>query len=184
MFTAKDVTAGNDSKYQTVGVSEKVKVTEVILNHNEQYNSYSLTIKTINENDQVGQSKRMSLNTEVREGNKVAAFTVTAKNLINILMSTGKTLEESQAVLEAKDQQELAKKVSSALVGKEFRGLFGKREYNPGKFVTELYTTEPVGGTKLVWDADNPYYVKRMPGSASNTASPDGHVSTTSDLPF
>jgi len=182
MFTAKDVTVGNGSKYQSVGVSEKVKVTEVILNHNEQWNSYSITLKTINENEQEGQSKRLSLNNELREGAKVTAWTITAKYLINILMSTGKTLEEAQATLEAKDQESLRKNLESELVGKEFRGLFGQREYQPGKFFTELYTTEPVGGTKLVWDPNNQYYVKRLPGAESNTApQAEGKAN---DLPF
>lgn len=177
MFTAKDVTVGNGSKYQSAGISEKVKITSVDYTVNEQYNSKSITMKTINENEQEGQTKRLSLNTEVKEGNKTSAWTVTAKYLLNILMSTGKTYEEAQAVLEAKNEEELVKNLSSALVGKEFRGLFGQREYQPGKFYTELYTTEPVGGTKLVWDPNNQYYVKKLPTAASNTA-------TGNDLPF
>ena len=178
MFTAKDVTVGNGSKYQSAGVSEKVKVTQVDLNHNEQWNSYSISLKTINENEQEGSSKRLSLNTEIKEGSKVSGWTVSAKYLINILMSTGKTLEEAQSVLEAKDPQGLVKNLSTALVGKEFRGLFGKREYQPGKFITELYTTEPVGGKKLVWDPTSQYYVKRLPGSTTVEAKP------ADDIPF
>lgn len=179
MFTAEDITVGNGSKYQLAGINEKVKVTEVVLNHSEQWNTYSLTLKTINENEQEGQSKRLSLNTEVKEGNKTSGWTVTAKYLINILMSTGKTLEEAQAVLKAKDQADLAKKLETNLIGKEFRALFGMREYQPDKYATELYTTEPVGGTRLVWDPNNQYYIKRLPKAASNTAGESAN-----DLPF
>ena len=178
MFTAKDVTVGNGSKYQSAGISEKVKITQVDLNHNEQWKTYSISMKTINENEQEGQSKRLSLNTEVKEGNKTSGWTVSAKYLINILMSTGKTLEEAQSVLEASTPEGLVKNLTTALVGKEFRGLFGKREYQPGKFAIELYTTEPVGGTKLTWDPDNQFYVKKLPTiSTEATAKSD-------DLPF
>jgi len=177
MFTAKDVTVGNGSKYQSAGISEKVKITEVVLNVNEQYNSKSITFKTINENEQEGQSKRLSLNTDVNPGKQTSGWTVSAKYMINIIMSTDKTLEEAQAVLEATTPEALVKNLTNALVGKEFRGLFGQREYQPGKFYTELYTTEPVGGTKLVWDPNNQYYVKRLPAAVSNVAATNDGMS-------
>lgn len=174
MFTAKDVTVGNGSKYQSAGISEKVKITEIILNDGA---SPNIDMKTINENKEVGQSKRLFLNTEVKPGKQTSAFKVSAKYLINVLMSTGKTLEEAQNVLEAKTLPELIKNLNTHLIGKEFRGLFSKKEYQPGKFYTELYATEKVGGTKLVWDTTNPHYVSRLPQAESAV------VSTTDDMP-
>ena len=183
-FSAEEVKVGNGSKYQSAGVSEKVSISEVILNHNEQYNTKSITLKTINENKQEGQSKRLSLTTDIKPGNQTSGWLVSAKSLLNILMSTGKSREEANEVLKASDEKELVKKLTSALVGKEFRGLFSSREYQPDKFAIELYTTETVGGTRLVWDPNNQYYVKRLPkatlGEMGATAAPSG----ANDLPF
>ena len=186
MFSAKDVKVGNGSKYQSAGVSEKVTVSEIELKVNEQYNSKSLVLKTLNENKQEGQSKRLSLNTEIKAGSQVAAWTITAKYLLNVIMSaTGKSLEEAQAVLEVKDEKALIKNLENTLIGKPFRGLFSSREYQPDKFAIELYTTEPVGGTRLVWDTTNQYYNKRLPsvnlGEMGAEAMP---AKSGDDLPF
>lgn len=183
MFTAADVKVGNGSKYQSAGISEKVVITDVILNENSVYNTKSLTLKTLNENNQEGQSKRLSLNDELKEGNKTTGWKVSAKSLLNIIMSsTGKSLEEAQAVLEAKNEAELISNLKSTILNKPFRGLFSSREYQPGKFAIELYTTEPVGGTRLVWDPNNTYYVNRLPQADSNTAT--GQPAKGNDLPF
>ena len=179
MFTAKEVEMGSGSKYQRAGVSEKVVVTEVNLLTNEVNGNKSIQFKTLNENSEEGSSKRLSLNTVVKEGNKTSAWMVTAKYLINTITSaTGKSIEDAKGVLEAKDETELTKKLTNTLVGKSFRGLFSSREYNPGKFSIELYTTEPIGGTRLVYDTSNPYYNTRLPKS-ENTA-----VEAGGDLPF
>jgi len=158
MFSANDVEVGSFSKYQSAGVSEKVVITDVVINKNIEYGTTSLSLKTINENEQEGQSKKLSLKTEVSPGKTVAAWTVTARYLINVLMSVGNTEDQAKAILEANDEESLAKNLRKALIGKPFRGLFSSREYNPGKFAIELYITEPVGGTKLVWDANNKFY--------------------------
>jgi phosphotransferase system HPr-like phosphotransfer protein len=183
MFTATDVKVGNGSKYQSAGISEKVVITDVILNENEVYKTKSLTLKTLNENNQEGQSKRLSLNDELKEGNKTTGWKVSAKSLLNIIMSsTGKTLEEAQAVLEAKDEAQLVQNLKSTILNKPFRGLFSSREYQPGKFAIELYTTEPVGGSRLVWDPNNQYYVSRLP--KADSAVPSAEAKKTDDLPF
>jgi hypothetical protein len=183
MYSAEDVKVGNGSKYQSAGVSENVMITEVTLNHNEQWNTKSITLKTINENKQEGQSKRLSLTTTIKEGSQIAAWKISAKYLLNVIMSaTGKTLEEAQAVLECKDDASLIKNLESTLIGKSFRGLFSQREYQPGKYAVELYTTEPIGGTRLVWDAKNQYYNKPLPSVSISSL---GGESVPSDgLPF
>lgn len=182
MFTAEDVKVGNGSKYQSAGISEKVVITDVILNVNEVYNSKSLSLKTLNENGQEGQSKRLSLNDELKPGNKTTGWKVSAKSLLNIIMSaTGKSLEEAQAVLKAKDETELVSNLKGAILNKPFRGLFSSREYQPGKFAIELYTTETVGGTRLVWDPNNQYYVSRLP--QADSTEPTG-AKKADDLPF
>lgn len=180
MFTAEDVKVGTGSKYQSAGVSEKVIITEVALITNDNSGIKTIQFKTLNEQKQEGQSKRYSLNTTVNPGKQTSGWKVTAKNLLNIIMSaTGKTLEESQAVLLAENEQMLVKQLTNTLIGKEFRGLFSSREYAEGKNAIELYSTEPVGGTKLVWDPTNKNHNSKLSGDSGITATADKN-----DLPF
>ena len=91
-FSAKDVVESAGSKYQQAGVSEKVTITELVLV--EGVNGNSLQFKTINEKEQIGQSKRLSLKNEVSIGKTVSAWTVSAKYLLNLLKAaTGMTHE-------------------------------------------------------------------------------------------
>jgi hypothetical protein len=162
MFSADGLKPAGESKYQSAGVSEKVTITEVLLLENS--GKHSLQFKTVNENGKEGQSKRLSLNTEVSPGKSVAAWTISAKYLQNLILSaTGVSIEDSQKVLTAPDVNGLKKNLETALIGKSVRGLFSSREYQEGKFAIELYTSEPVGGTKLVWDPNNKYYNVKLP---------------------
>jgi hypothetical protein len=174
MFSADDVTAGSDSKYQTAGVSEKVTITEVVLI--ESNGIQNIQLKTINEQLRDGQSKRLSLKTEVSPGKTMSAWKVTARYLINIIMSaTGKTLAEAQEVLNASSVTDLKSKLENTLIGKPFRGLFSSREYQPNKFAIELYITEPIGGTRLAWDPINRNYNSFMPKDVeTSTPTPNG----------
>lgn len=183
-FTADNVKVGGVSKWQLPGIAEQVSITEFKIIENEQWNTKYLEFKTINENSQEGKSKRFSLNTTVSAGKSVSGWDVTAKNLLNIIMSaTGKSLDEAREVLKADTVEKLVKNLENALIGKSFRGLFGSREYQPDKFTFELYTTEPVGGTKLVWDPNSTFYVKRLPKAEGSS---EGIINTLpkSDLPF
>src|SRR5258708_3278658 len=155
MFNTSEVKVGSTSKYQPAGVSERVGVTEVLLIKNEQFNTSSLQFKTINENNQAGLSKRLSLKQDVSPGKTVAAWVVSAKYLLTMLMSVGYTRSEADEVLNANDENQLVKNLENALIGKQFRALFSSREYQSGKFAIELYKTEPVGGTTLGYDPTN-----------------------------
>ncbi len=178
MFDAENITVSSGSKYQEAGVSERVTITEVVLLEN--MGVESIQLKTVNDKDQIGQSKRLSLKTEVSPGKSVAAWTVSAKYLLNVIKSaTGLSDDDSRAVLKAGSVKELVQKLTNALVGKVVRGLFSSREYQPGKFAIELYITEAVGGTRLVWDINSKFYNSRLaiPEGQSESGKP-------SDLPF
>lgn len=184
-FSAEEVKVSNTegtSKYQQPGVSEKVMVTEVMLLKNEQWNTTSIQFRTVNENDQIGLSKRLSLKQEVSAGKSVSAWTVTAKNLLTMLMSIGLTREQADKVLNAKDEIELTKNLENALIGKPFRGLFASREYQPNKFATELYSTEPVGGTRLVYDPSNKNHLSKLDIAQADL--PKQEIKKDDDLPF
>ncbi len=183
MFNANNVQVKEaaKSKYQQPGVSEKVTITGVVLTKNEQYNTSAITLGTINEDEQVGNSKRLSLKTEVSEGSQMSAWDVSAKYLINVIQSvTGKSVDESKEVLNAKSVEELVTKLSAELVGKTGRGLFSRREYNAeGKYAVELYRMESVGGTYLKYDPANKYL--NVPFAGGTTT---GDAGKKSDLPF
>lgn len=162
MFDAFDVQPATGSRFQSAGVSERVTITEVVLIENNGIES--LQLKTTNEKDQSGQSKRLSLKTEVSPGKTISAWKVSAKYLQNILISaTGMSVEDSQKVLSASNVDELKRKLEKVLLGKTVRGLFSSREYQTGKFAIELYTTEPIKGTTLVWDPNNRFYNSKLP---------------------
>lgn len=162
MFDASDVEVSSGSKYQEAGVSEKVTITEVVLIENNGVNSIQL--KTINELNKEGQSKRLSLKTEVTPGKSMSAWKVSARYLLNVIISaTGCSVETAQEVLKADSINDLVSKLTKTLVGKTVRGLFTSREYQTGKFAIELYITEPVGGTRLVWDPKNDKYNSFLP---------------------
>lgn len=168
MFSAEGLKPVGESKYQTAGVSEKVTITEVVVV--ETNDVKRIQFKTINESGKEGQSKRLSLKTDVSPGKTVAAWTISAKYLQNVIISATKvSVEESQAVLKAGSVEELRKNLERSLVGQSVRGLFSSREYQPGKFATELYTTEPVGGTRLVFDKINKNHNSTLPKAEAVT---------------
>lgn len=183
MFTADDVKVGNGSKYQSAGIAEKVVITDVVLNENATYNTKSLSLKTMNSENQEGQSKRLSLNNVLKDGSQITAWEITAKYLISVIMSaTGKSLEEARVILRAENEQKLVENLKSEILNKPFRGLFTSKEYQPGKFAIELYATEPVGGTRLYFDPTNPKHNSRLP--QADATSPDSATAKKDDLPF
>jgi hypothetical protein len=157
MFSASEIIPSGGSKYQEKGISESVTITEVVLIESDDVKS--LQLKTVNEFGKEGQSKRLSLKVDVSPGKIVAAWTISAKYLQNVILSATKcSVAESQAILKASSVTELKSQLENALVGKSVRGLFSSREYQTGKFAIELYITEPVGGTRLAWDVTNKFY--------------------------
>ncbi len=173
MFNANEVEVSevSGSKYQRAGVSEKVMITEFTLNEAKT----SIKFKTINENQEEGNSKLLSLNQELKPGNKTTAWKVSSKYLIYLIMAaTGKSVEEAKAVLDAKSEDDLVAKLTKTLIGKTFRGLFGTKEAQNGKIYVELYSFEPAGGTRLVYDPTNTYYnAKTSPLAVTNTEKQD-----------
>lgn len=181
MFTVEEVKIGGGSKYQSAGISEKVTISEVKLIVNDTYKTKNIQFSTINGDEQAGLSKKLSLKTEVSEGKTVSAWTVSARYLLSLLMSVGKTEEEARAILTAPSVEELVKRLTSNCVGVPFRGLFSSREYEPGKNAIELYATEPIGGNRLSYDPNNKNHNSKLP-AADNTFATSGKGKD--DLPF
>jgi hypothetical protein len=162
MFTADNVEV-KVSKYQGAGVNEKVVISEIQLVELATGKKV-IEMKTLNENSQEGKSKRLYLDTTISEGRQASAWTVSAKYLINLIMSsTGKSADDAKAVLKADNETSLVNSLNNAILGKPFRGLFSSKEYQPGKFAIELYGTEPVGGTRLVFDPSNRFMNSVLP---------------------
>lgn len=167
-FSADDVVVGSGSKYQAAGVSEKVTFTEIVLVENN--GVQSIEIKTINEQGQEGRSKRLSLKTDLAPGKTISGWDMTAKYLINqIMSSTGASVDSAKAILKSDSVSDLKSKLESTLIGKTVRGLFSSREYQPGKFAIALHISEPVGGTRLVWDAKSKYHNELLPVAETST---------------
>lgn len=182
MFNADNVELSL-GKYQNAGTSEKVMITSIELA--EMANGKRvIEMKTINENNQEGRSKRLYLDTNVAEGRKISAWEVSAKYLINLIMSsTGKSISEAKSVLNADSETDLVNKLNDTILSKPFRALFSSREYQPGKYFIELYSTEPLGGTRLVFDPSNRYHNSVLPKEPA-----DGDITTSEEkadkMPF
>jgi len=172
MFTADDVEVKGVSKYQSAGVNEKVVITEINLIEL-QGGKRVIEMKTLNEHNQEGKSKRLYLDTVPSEGRQVSAWTVSAKYLINLLMAANRSTEaDAKAVLRADNETGLIKNLNSALIGNPFRALFSSKEYQPSKFAIELYGAETVGGTRLAFDTNNKYMNSLLPTAKADDGMP------------
>lgn len=186
---AKEESTLNEKKYQEVGVHDNIKISTVTTGESFTKKTPFISIVTEGPNGETCESGQMYLNTEVKEGSTTSAWAITARRLVNLIMSiTGKTEEEAKKSINASDPDDLAKKLSTLLVGKTFRGLFygkeiqgkeGKNNWikayfavSESNYAAETMKTNP---SKLRFDANNPKHIKKLP-----IADPSAVVSTDS----
>ncbi len=89
MFNLSDAAEANTSSqvsYQKPGIFDNVVISEVGLKHAANGSPY-IRMSTSGANGEIGNSTRMFLGTEVKEGKKTSGWGVTARNLINLLMA-------------------------------------------------------------------------------------------------
>jgi len=81
-------TQPNKVRYQRPGIYDNVKITEILFGKSSVKQTPYIQLKTVNNLDEVGNSSRMYLSNTRAEGKQTTAWTITAKNLINLIIST------------------------------------------------------------------------------------------------
>lgn len=145
--------------YQRPGIAEGVRISKVTLEKTSTNQVDYLQLETIGLNGEVGKSNRMFLSTDVKEGKKMAAWAVTARNLTDILMVTHNVDEATaKSMINVGSKQELASKLSSLVIGRPFRAKFKGVETAKGAIIAELAGVESMNvsteNTRLRYNAD------------------------------
>jgi hypothetical protein len=90
----------------------------------------------------------MFLSTDVKEGKKMAAWNVTARNLVDILMSAHNVTEaEAKAMIVVETKEQLVAKLSALLVGRKVRAKFKGETSQKGYVFAILAQTESIAVT-------------------------------------
>lgn len=145
--------------YQRPGISEGVRISKVSLEKTPTNQVDYLQLETVGANGEVGKSNRMFLSTDIKEGKKMAAWAVTARNLTDILMVTHNVDEATaKAMINVGSKQELVSKLSSLVIGRPFRAKFKGVETAKGAIIAELAGVESMNvsteNTRLRYSAD------------------------------
>ena len=123
----------NKVRYQRPGIYDNVKITEILFGKSSVKQTPYIQLKTVNNLDEVGNSSRMYLSNTRAEGKQTTAWTITAKNLINLIISTNNISKQEAENIELVSPSEtnpdkmyaqLVNKLSSLLIGKPFRAKF------------------------------------------------------------
>lgn len=142
MFNLNDASESNSVKYQQPGISV-VTFKEVLQDKTKTNQVPFIKLVTEGENKEVGSSSQMFLSTEVKAGKKMAAWNVTARNLVDILMSANNwSEEEAKASIAVANIDQLVTKLSALLVGKKVRAKFKGETSQKGNVFAILAQTE------------------------------------------
>lgn len=186
MFDLRDAqeesTTGNNDVYQKVGVYENLKISDVTSGESTVKRTPFIVLHTVGENGEKGSTKEMYLSTTVNEGKQASAWTITARNLVNIIKNvTNKSEDDAKAAINAGSISDLVQKLSTLLVGKPFRGVFYGKEIaanGEGKknwIKAHLQYTESMkvakSASKLKFDETNPKHLEKLVAADTTTAS-------------
>jgi hypothetical protein len=133
-FNLKD--AGDkpvQASFQKPGIYENVKVVDVLLEKSSQKQVLYLKLVTSGQNGETGYSTKMFLSTTVGEGKKTSAWSITARNLADLICATH-NIEDAKAkeMIAVETVDQLVSKVSALLVGRPFRAKFKGEEGSNG----------------------------------------------------
>lgn len=188
-FNLKEAGEKNTSTYQRPGIYDNVSVTEVLLEKSSKKQVPYLKLVTKGPNGETGYSTKMFLSTTVGEGKKASAWSITARNLVDLITATH-NINDDEAKTKIADiptEEALVAKVSALLVGKPFRAKFKGEEGSNGNgtIFASLAQVESmqVQPTNLRYSADRD--IKKYDGPVQTEAAmATTSNSGTSDLPF
>lgn len=175
--------------YQRPGIEENVRISKVSIEETSLNKVKYLQLETTNSRGEIGKSTRMFLGTEVKAGKKCSGWSISARNLVDLLMVTHNVDEDTakgminiEGGTEQDKLNKLVNKVSALLVGKPFRAKFRGEETRSGAIIAEIGAVESMNvsleNTRLKYDATRD--IKKYEGTAQ-VAAPQAD---TADLPF
>jgi hypothetical protein len=183
MFDLNDASEKLATSYQKPGITN-IKITGVVLEESSKAKVPFITLTTESEDGSLGKSGRMFLSTEVKEGKKASGWSVTARNLVDLIMAgTNKTEEEAKALIKVDTKEQLVAKLSAILVGTKMRAKFKGETSDRGTVFATIAQVEslsiPADQSNLKFDPIRD--IKPATGTSVQTVSA---ADTTSDLPF
>ncbi len=142
MFDLNQASEGRENtgiNYQTPGIFDNVRVSEVVLEKTIKNSVPYMRLITDSPEGTTGTSAKMFLSTDVKTNpdgspKKTSGWGVTARNLVDLLKATHNVDEETAKGLISgiTTPDALVKKVSALLVGKPFRAKFGGETSSKG----------------------------------------------------
>jgi hypothetical protein len=178
--------------YNAPGIYDNVVITDIKVDTTPGRNHYIVPLTKSPEG--LGRSRKMYLNTDVKEGKTTSAWKITARQIVEIIKASN-NWDDTQAKnslgnlnLSADgvniNAEELAAKLSAVIVGKPFRAVFHGEQRTNAEGVTRVYTemmyvesmNVPKAESKLKFDPA--IHVKTV--SVNTTTA----TATTGDLPF
>lgn len=181
-----------NTSYNAPGIYDNVVITDIKVDTTPGRNHYIVPLTKSPEG--LGRSRKMYLNTDVKEGKTTSAWKITARQIVEIIKASN-NWDDTQAKnslgnlnLAADgvniNAEELAAKLSAVIVGKPFRAVFHGEQRTNAEGVTRVYTemmyvesmNVPKAESKLKFDPT--IHVKTV--SVNTTPA----TATTGDLPF
>lgn len=131
---ASDKFVGSGKVYQQPGISEDVIITSIKNDASAKGNKY-IQMETKGANDELGRTPQMYLTD--------AAFPMTARNLVDLLIATNNVSEdEAKEMVKVDNEVTLVNKLSALLVGKKFRAKFKGEQSSTGTVFAQLGGSE------------------------------------------
>ena len=183
MFNLNAASERTETKYQQPGIST-VTFKEVLLDNTKTNNVPFIKLVTEGENGEIGQSSQMFLSTEVKAGKKMAAWNVTARNIVDILVNAHNVDEATaKGMIAVENANQLVAKLSALLVGRKVRAKFKGETSQKGNVFAILAQTEslnvPAEQSRLKFDPSRD--IKPFAGIPSDATE---STAVESDLPF
>lgn len=184
-----------NTSYNAPGIYDNVVITDIKVDTPDGRNHYIVPLTKSPEG--LGRSRKMYLNTDVKEGKTTSAWKITARQIVEIIKAAN-NWDDTQAKnslgnlnLAADgvniNAEELAAKLSAVIVGKPFRAVFHGEKRTNAEGITRVYTemmyvenmNVPKAESKLKFDAA--IHIKNV---NINTTATTATATGSNDLPF
>jgi hypothetical protein len=184
-----------NTSYNAPGIYDNVVITDIKVDTPDGRNHYIVPLTKSPEG--LGRSRKMYLNTDVKEGKTTSAWKITARQIVEIIKAAN-NWDDTQAKnslgnlnLAADgvniNAEELAAKLSAVIVGKPFRAVFHGEQRTNAEGVTRVYTemmyvesmNVPKAESKLKFDPT--IHIKNV---NVNTTATTATTAGANDLPF
>jgi len=174
MFNLNEASAANTgSTYQQPGIHENVMISEVVLEKTTKNDVPYMKFITKGPNGEIGNSPKMFLSTEVKEGKKTSGWGVTARNLVDWIKATYNVDEDTakSKITNVNSHEQLVQVVSALLVGKPARVKFKGVTSSKGSIFAEVGQVESLRVNPTAMRYDPSRDIKAYDG-VTTTANP------------